>query len=248
MALHQAGKLGRKHPTKAKLQLHCYLGPALPPPPPSVYWSLAMSSDWGVMLNDQLGDCTCAAMGHAVQVITSNGDGLITSPDSEVEHMYEVIGHYVPGNPNTDNGAVETDAMQYMVTTGLAGIKADMFADVNFANKDQFKQSIALMGGNYIGVEIGQEDMDAFNLGKPWTSTSKANIVGGHALWVPDYDENWIYVLTWGKLQPASWDWFEAKCDESHAMIFWPWIQGQGIDISPSGLNRAQSEADIKAL
>jgi hypothetical protein len=241
-------RLGRKHPTQAKFKLHRYLGPGLPPPPVSVDWTLAMSGDWGVMKNDALGDCTCAAMGHAVQVITSNGDGIVTPDDSEIVGMYEMVGHYDPKDSTSDNGATEVDAMKYMVDRGLAGVRVDAFADVDQTNLTQFMQTIALMGFAYIGVEVTQADMDAFEADQPWTSTDMSDVLGGHALCVPAYDVNGITVITWGKAQLASWDWFRAKCDEAHACIFFPWVRGRGIDTSPSGFNLAQSEQDLKAL
>jgi hypothetical protein len=240
-------KLGRKHPTRAKLRLHRYLGPALPPPPPSVDWTLAMAADWGMMKNDALGDCTCAGMGHAVQTVSANGDGLVTPSDNQVVAMYEVVGHYNPADPNSDQGATEVDAMTFMVTSGLAEVKVDAFADVDQTNLEAVKQCIALFAGCYIGVQVTQADMDAFQAKQPWTDTALGNVLGGHALWVPSYDAKFIYPITWGMEQPASWDWFRAKCDEAHACIFFPWVQNS-LNCDPDGFNRAQLEADLKAL
>src|SRR5271155_2585228 len=78
----------------------------LPPLPESIDYSTGMPSDLGAMLNDELGDCTCAAVGHAIQIWTFNADGaseMITPPDSDIEQLYEVAGGYVPGNESTDN-------------------------------------------------------------------------------------------------------------------------------------------------
>lgn len=240
-------KLGRKHPTRAKLQLHNYLGPALPPPPPSKDWTLAMSTDWGVMKNDTLGDCTCAAMGHAVQVVTSNGDGLITPTDDDIVKAYEVVGGYNPTDPNTDQGATELAAMQYMVDTGLAGVRCDAFADVDYRNIEAVKQAISLFGGVYIGVVITQQDMQDFQDNVAWQDLTTDDVLGGHALWVPSYSTTGIDVITWGRKHAASWNWYQAKCDEAHACIFFPWVVNS-LDTSPDGFNQAQLEADLKQL
>jgi hypothetical protein len=239
-------KLGRKHPTHAKLQLATYLGPALPPIPASADWSLAMTSSWGVMVNDSISDCTCAAMGHAVQTVTANADGLITPADEEIVKMYEGSG-YDPSNPGSDQGWTETAAMQAMCGQGLAGVKLDAFADVDQTSLDRVRQTIYLFGGVYIGVMITQADMDAFKADQPWTDTDLSNVLGGHALWVPAYNASGVYPVTWGKLQFASWDWFAAKCDEAHACLFWPWVQNS-VNCDPYGFDQATLQADLKAL
>ncbi len=239
-------KLGRKHPTRAKLKLHRYLGTALPPPPPSCDWTLAMTADWGVMRNDVLGDCTCAAMGHAVQTITANGDGLITPSDDEIVAMYEQSG-YNPADPGSDQGWTELAAMQFMCKQGLAGVRLDAFADVDQTNPDQVRQAVALFGGCYIGVLVTQSDMDCFQAGQPWTDISMANTLGGHALWVVAYDPQYLTVVTWGRPQRASWDWFAARCDEAHACLFLPWVKNSA-NCDPDGFDLATLEADLKAL
>jgi hypothetical protein len=206
-----------------------------------------MTNAWGMMGNDNLGDCTCAAMGHAVQTITSNGDGLITPPDAEIIKMYEGIGSYDPSDPNSDQGATELDAMKFMASTGLSGVKCDAFADVDHTNLDAVKQTIFLMGGCYIGVEITDRDMNDFEQNRAWTSTRLDRVEGGHALWVPIYDRNGIYVVTWGKLQPASWGWYQSHADEAHALILKAWCVNS-LDCSPSGLDLQTLEADLAAL
>src|SRR5215469_3634016 len=69
MADYSHMKLGRKaiKTDSRTLALGNYLTPTLPPPPPAKDWTCGIS-DWGVMLNDKLGDCTIAGVGHAIQV------------------------------------------------------------------------------------------------------------------------------------------------------------------------------------
>lgn len=64
-------KLGRLHRTYDARIPHMsalVAGQTLPPPPPSVDWTSGMPRNLGMMLNDTLGDCTCAAVYHAIQV------------------------------------------------------------------------------------------------------------------------------------------------------------------------------------
>src|SRR5580658_8869232 len=61
---HTKAKLGKKAPKidSRTLRLAKYLT-AVPPPPASCDWTKGVT-EWGMMLNDALGDCTCAAIGH----------------------------------------------------------------------------------------------------------------------------------------------------------------------------------------
>src|SRR5579872_2235342 len=239
-------KLGRKFPTRAKLKLSKYLGHALPMPPSACDWSLAMTEPWGMMLNDTEGDCTCAGLGHAVQTVTANTDGLITPTDDMIQAMYEQSG-FTPGYDSTDQGWTEVDAMKYMVTNGLAGVKMDAFADIDHSSILAVKQCIYLFGGCYIGVVITAQDMDDFGNGKPWTSTDMSNIDGGHALFCPKYDETSIYAVTWGALQQASWQWVRSKCDEAHACLFTPWVRNS-VNTDPDGFDFQQLKDDLAKL
>src|ERR1035438_8289552 len=79
-------KLGRKaiKTDTRTLMLGDYLTPALPPPPAAADWTKGQTS-WGMMMNDTLGDCTIAGVGHAVQVWTANTSGIVTVPDPTIE-------------------------------------------------------------------------------------------------------------------------------------------------------------------
>src|SRR5271166_6249722 len=63
---------------------------ALPPIRPYRDWSawaatqLGGSDNFGMMLNDNLGDCVVAAIGHAVQVLTAVTGKIVTPSDSQI--------------------------------------------------------------------------------------------------------------------------------------------------------------------
>src|SRR5580693_1812272 len=84
-------KLGRLHRTYDSRIPHLsalIAGQTLTPPPPAVDWSKGMPANLGMMLNQTLGDCTCAAVYHAMQVWTFNTGKMVTQPDSDVEKLY----------------------------------------------------------------------------------------------------------------------------------------------------------------
>src|SRR6266700_2460889 len=63
MADHSNMKLGRKaiKTDSRTLALGNYLKPSLPPPPPAKDWTCGVT-EWGMMGNDKLGDCTIAGV------------------------------------------------------------------------------------------------------------------------------------------------------------------------------------------
>ena len=101
------GRLGRNDPhpedTHPRLKLGKYL-PAVPAPPAEVDFYSKVEA-WGMLLNDQLGDCVAAAIGHVVESESSYAQPAeVVVTDAEVLAQYERVGGYVPGQPNTDQG------------------------------------------------------------------------------------------------------------------------------------------------
>ena len=76
------GKHAARHDPRTLL-LASYATPALPAPPPKLDLTTKIKGAWGMMDNDQLGDCTCAAAGHLIMEWTSNAQSkMVTRPTS----------------------------------------------------------------------------------------------------------------------------------------------------------------------
>jgi len=96
-------KLGKKPPKfhKDTLSFSKYrLAGAALPEPAKAAWEYKVPN-YPVFLNDQLGDCTIACVGHMIQTWTVYGSGLYTPADSDILTAYEAVGGYVPGNEAT---------------------------------------------------------------------------------------------------------------------------------------------------
>src|SRR5271165_6633587 len=67
-------------------------------------------ASWPEYDNLTVGDCTCAALGHAVQAWTTYGEGeTVTLPQPVIIDLYEAVSGYDPVTGANDNGAVEQD-------------------------------------------------------------------------------------------------------------------------------------------
>jgi len=68
---------------------------------------------------------------------------------------------------------------------------------------------------------------------------------GGHCVYVPKYDANGFTCITWGGLKRMTNAFWEAYCDEAHALLGADFIGANG---SPQGFNLAQLQLDLTAI
>lgn len=231
----RAGRLPA-HPedTHPRLKLGPRLTGALAAPPASADWYSDVAS-WPVYLNDQLGDCTCASTGHIIESSSRYGGGTtIEVPQSAILAEYERVGGYVPGDPSTDNGAVIQDVLADWRKTGVGGHKCLVYAQVKVSDTEEVRQAIDLFGVADLGITVTQDMMDAFNDGQPWASAGGASL-GGHCVPAVGYDSASVHVITWGQVQPMTWDCFDAATEEAWVVCTPEWFSAAGTD--PAGLD-----------
>ena len=241
------GKLAPKHDARIPM-LAKYTG-ALPPAPAACAWGLHGPADWGAMLNDTIGDCTCAGIGHAIQTWTLNSTGkMVTLPNSAIEKLYEKFG-YVPGQLSTDNGAVETDVLKYWLTHPTDGHHLDGFVALQPRDIADIKDAIWIFGGAYIGLALPLTAQGQ----SVWLVTPEGlggngapGSWGGHCVYVTGYDGRFVYFISWGLPMRMSWNFWWAYCDESYALLSPDWIETTGM--TPSDFDCAALIADMAEL
>ncbi|HVR63383.1 MAG TPA: hypothetical protein VMU50_15890 [Polyangia bacterium] len=243
-------KLGKKpaHHDPRTLQMANYL--TLPAIPPACDWTGKAASSWGMMLNDQLGDCTCAAAAHLIQAWSANaGPQEITLPDAEVLKAYEAVGHYKPGHPNTDQGAVEMDVLRYWRKHGIGGHKIRAYIGLEPKNHYHVQAAVELFGGSYIGlglpVSAQKQKVWSVPPGGP-TGTGAPGSWGGHAVIIEAYDSHGLTCITWGQKKKMTWSFWDAYCDEAYALLSDVWAPKSKQ--APSGFDLAALEADLKEV
>lgn len=225
-------------------------GIAVPAPPPAVDWTTGLPTNLGMFGNDSLGDCTCAAVYHAIQVWTQRTQTAIdTEPDAEAVALYEAACGYVPGQPNTDQGGVEQDVLQYWMLQGVplnagGAQKLSAFVEVDPSNQADVKLAINDCGVCYIGFNVPDY---AMSTSATWdVQPGTPNIVGGHAVVLAAYDTVGPTCITWGRLQKMTWAFFGAFTDEAYMLADADWFNAQGV--SPAGLSLSDLESQMEAL
>jgi hypothetical protein len=245
------GRLGKLAPRSdhRQLRLSKYLPAKLPAAPPSVDWTTKVKLPCGAMKNDELGDCTCAALGHAIQVWTANASTEVTVSDADVLKLYEGACGYVPGDPSTDQGGIEIDVLNYARKYGIGGHKIDAFVALQPENQEHIKLSVDLFGGVYIGVALpntiqNQGDTWTLDIGKG--RDAMRGSLGGHAVFVTGYDAFGLWFISWGQKYRMSWEFWLAYTDESYALLSQLWAPA-GAN-APVGFDYAALMADLTAV
>lgn len=241
------GKLAPKYDPRT-LQFAKYLKAELPAPPDQIDWTAGQTS-FGMMLNDQLGDCTCAALGHAIQIWSLNipGMGEQTVADNSILQCYENWAGYNPSDPSTDQGAVILDILNDWKATPIEKHGLLAFAQVNTQNLTHVKQAIQLFGVVDLGIALPVTAQS--QVGQIWTGspTSDPNTQpgswGGHSVIVCSYTPDYIECVTWGGLQKIAYDFWAAYVDEAYALFGDVWIANT---TSPSGFDQDQLNADLQ--
>ncbi len=241
-------RLGRKaiKTDSRTLRLNKFLA-AFPTPPASADWTAGVTN-WGMMLNDTLGDCTIAGIGHAVQVWTANTGGMVTVPDATIESYYEKWDGYVPGDASTDSGGVELDVLTNWRKQGLDGHALLGFADPNFRDLDEVRTAIDLFGGVYIGLNLPLSAQNQTIWDAPTERMSDRDWPGswgGHAVFVPAYDVTGFTCITWGTLQKMTVGFWDEYVDEAHALLSPDWI---AKNVPPGRFDLNQLQADLALI
>jgi hypothetical protein len=245
---HRLGKREVRHDDRTLLFAR-YTSQALPTPPPSVDYTKGIKA-WGMMLNDSLGNCTCAACGHAIQAWTANASKEATVPDSAILAAYEAFCGYDTRDPSTDQGGVELDVLNGFRKTGVGGHKITAYAALTPKNATQAKEALDLFGLLYVGANLPlaaqkQKVWDVPANGK-LTGKYKPGSWGGHAFIVVAYDAAGLTIVTWGQLVKVTWAWFFAYVEEAYCLLSPDWIEKNGS--APCGFKVSELLADLAAI
>ena len=252
-------KLGRLHRTYDPRVPHLsalLAGQSLVPPPASVDYTKGMPANLGMMLNDTLGDCTCAAVYHAIQVWTFNTGGkMATQPDSDVEKLYIQACGYNPRVGGEGPGGNEQHVLTFLLRTGAPfgpkgtnRHKIAAFVEVDPRNVDDVKRTINDCGLAYIGFNVPQSVQPP---GEPppavWDYVpAHSKILGGHAVVLAGYNSKGARVISWGQYYTMTWEFFAHFVDEVYAIADSDWVESTGK--TPAGMTVDQLEAQMQAL
>lgn len=243
-------KLGKLPARKDSVKLKLANYTSNLPTPPTKSGHYALEKDWGMLGNDQYGDCVFAGAGHETLLWNAESGKNVQITTANALSDYSAVTGFNPNDPNSDQGTDMQVAASYRKKTGVVDASGKRhqiaaYLALTPGNVTQLKQAIYLFSAVGIGIQFPNYAMDEFNAGQTWHVKTGGTIDGGHYIPAVGYDRTYIYIVTWGKLQRMTWGFFKKYCDEAIAYISAEFLTG---DKSPEGFNLAQLQSDLAQL
>ncbi len=256
--------LGKLDPVPSPFsEFKTYFETAPGTPPPQAHWGGLVKVPWQMDGNGPdpdvtiappgwpgCGDCVEAYKAHGLTNANFDEDGQtdpVPTANAVVEE-YAAYQHCTPAelfaDPGQyDNGEDMTNSLLGWCKHTQYGAKLALEAPIKYSSQPDLKNGIYLGGGIGLGIQIQEAQDEQFPGTWDWVPGSP--IIGGHAIWVSGYDADFVYLVTWGALIKATWNFVANAADEAHAAIF---PQAVAAGKAPSGLLIARWEADLHGL
>jgi hypothetical protein len=226
-------------------ELPFYKAGSLPKAPPKVAVpTVAAQPDgtpWGMDGNDAYGDCGVAGVNHSFMAV----DAVLNYPEA-VPSSDDIVQYYLTYTDGEDSGVVLADFLAYVKQEGFFGHTVKAYAPVNVHDIPTLTFAIDAFDFAYTGIAVTDAMLDASQNGQPWTlEDMDSPVAGGHCVPLVGYDSNYLYCITWGKVQPIAYPAWHSMSSEAWAVIPGEFVarnsDGRGIDL-------AALEADLPKL
>ncbi|HLX90975.1 MAG TPA: hypothetical protein VKR32_04800 [Puia sp.] len=245
----KSGRLPVKHDPRT-FKLSTYLrGKHLTDTPTEWNWGGKVKSNkWGMMRNNVLDICTCAAAGHFIMLWTSNTGKLIEPRVISIIETYSAITGFDSKTGKNDTGAYLIDVLKYWRKYFIGGHRIFAFAQLENKNRELLKQAIYLFGGCYAGLALPTSAKTQLIWSVPKEGTKGNGAPGSwtdHCVLIIGYNQDGLRIITWGAEKVMTWDFWEAYCEESYAVFSDDFLKKSK---NPAGINLKGLRRDIEAL
>ena len=222
------------------------------PTPPKVFGDQALvTAPWGMLGNDNYGDCVWAGAAHETMLWNKEANRVVGFNNSGVLSDYSKVTGFKPNDPNSDKGTDMQVAASYRRKTGVidAGSKRHKVAAylaLKVGDVDQLTLAMYLFGAVGIGIKFPNSAMTQFNAGKPWSVVPGPAPTEGH--YIPGLGRDSagnIIVVTWGKIQLMTPGFYKKYNDEVIAYVS---QEALNNGETRNGLKLDQLMKDLKAL
>jgi hypothetical protein len=189
----------------------------------------------GILANDQIGDCTVAAMYHlrmTQRSVAQAAKPLIVT-EAEAKADYSAITGW-DGTDATDNGANCLDVINWYKKQGvILGAST-----IDIQNIEMVKAAINTFGCAYAGFTVPQSMVDQLNSGTDpdWSFNSADQPTQeGHCVNLVGYGADGVALDSWGKVYRTGWEFVQQWFTELYAIASPDWIEANKE--SPTGLD-----------
>lgn len=230
------GRLPGQIPVGLKDLAH-YVGGSLPKPPAEI--PVPAFASWGVLGNDEYGDCGVAGLQHGMQA-----DATVAAEHESWPDANEAVSYYLGYTGGQDTGVVLSQYLAHVRANGYYGHTVSAYAPVEVRDVPMLQSAISLYDFAYTGIVVTQPMMDAFHAGQPWRLADlESPVLGGHCVPLVGYDETGLSLVTWGKIQRVTYPAWYWMVQEAWVVIAGELGQGDG-----RGVNYDALTADLDKL
>lgn len=260
-------RLGRRRPIARgpRFALRNYVMKAMPAPPLTCdYTKPAVSALANVYLNDTLGDCVCAGLGHVGGVLTGNaGTAPLIFTNDQIVFLYSAIGGYDPsqtqpdGSNPTDQGCDEQTALNYFQQHGLladGSHKAQAWISIDGTNQAECMTALWLFENLFFGIELPDAWISPFPSasGFTWDVAGDPDPSNGHCVTGFAYNSKGVTIDSWGMLGTLTWPAIAKYAStigsgELYAILS-PDAIAKATQKAPNGFDVTQLAADIASM
>lgn len=233
-----------------------YLPRILPAVPKMRNWGKKIHPrSWGMMLNDNEGDCTIATTGHMEMNWSVNAAGLLVPTDADIQAAYIAVTAqenngvgYDPATGMNDNGCSCLDVLNYWYKFGISGKKIANFVQIDPTNIAHIKMAIELFGSVYLGINLPLSAQTQNIWAEPKggaVGNGAPGSWGGHAVPLVGFSDNYAQCITWGQTLNIEWNFFPPYVEEAYAAVSEQWLVN---NLSPDKYNIVQLQTDANAI
>jgi len=246
-----------KRPARAgaiQMKLGRYLTSSLPKPPDPRNFGHANAigtNGWGMLGNDQYGDCVWAGAAHEHMLMAALSHSAVTFTDKGVLAAYSAVTGFDPRDPSTDQGTDMQQAASYRRKTGIKDSKGHVhkvsaYLEVSKHSLDQVADAAFLFGAVGIGILFPDSAMDQFNRGQPWDVVKHDKAPeGGHYIPCVGFEGGNLVCVSWGRKQLMTPAFLAKYCDEAVAYVNPEYLVAGK---TPEGFDATQLTADLAQL
>lgn len=245
-------KLGKTpaRPGAVKLKLRRYVSLSRLPSPPAEFGHENLVPSWGMLGNDQYGDCVWAGAAHETMLWNKSAGAGVLFTDESVLSDYSAVTGFNPADPSTDQGTDMQAAAKYRQTTGLVDAsgkrhKIGAYLAIEPGDVQHMLAAAYVFQAIAVGVEVPASAMDQFGAVMPWHIEGELTIEGGHYVPLVARMDGMFWCVTWNKLQPMDDDWLHRFNDETLVYLSEEMLAGgKTID----GFDLEALQADLATL
>jgi len=206
-------------PGAVQLKLSSYLNTTALPAPPKDFGHDQLPS-WGMLGNDQYGDCVFAGAAHETMLWNAAAGRAVPFDDTAVLGDYSAVTGFTPTDPNTDQGTDMQVAASYRRKTGVADThgtrhQVSAYVALQVGNVKELLLAAYLFEAVGIGIRFPRSAMTQFNRGRPWSVVSGSPIEGGHYVPCVGSRKGQLLVVSWGRVQAMTTGFYRKYCDEA---------------------------------